>query len=156
MSDRAKGAIFNALGDLEGVSVLDAYAGSGALAFESASRGAESVIAVDKDKKAYKVLLENTASLGLESQVKATRANISTWLKNNQQVLFDVVFADPPYYDINPDHIILLGEHVELGGLLVISHADFYRPNFSKPKWQLVSHKKYAAANISIYRKLKV
>ena len=49
MSDKARGGLFNALGDISGLTVLDAFAGSGALSFEAISRGAESVIAVDID-----------------------------------------------------------------------------------------------------------
>jgi 16S rRNA (guanine966-N2)-methyltransferase len=53
MSEKVRGALFNALGDIEGLTFLDAFAGSGALSFEAASRGAKSVIAIDKDGPAY-------------------------------------------------------------------------------------------------------
>lgn len=155
MGEKIRGAIFNALGELEGVAVLDAYAGSGALSFEAISRGAKSVIAIDIDKKAYKTLAENVENLNLEERVKATRANCSTWVKNNSDLKFGLVFVDPPYYDVNPKHIEELSEMVEVGGAIIISHPAYYHPKLEKPKWELLSQKKYANANVSIFRKLK-
>ncbi|MCA9348746.1 RsmD family RNA methyltransferase [Candidatus Saccharibacteria bacterium] len=153
MGEKPRGAIFNALGDLTGMTVLDAYAGSGALSFEAISRGASSATALDIDKKAYITLTENILLLGLEKEVHASRANCSTWVKNNQDLSYDIVFADPPYYDLNPKHIEELATAVKSEGLLVISHGAFYRPNFNEQGWQLLSHKQYANANISIYKK---
>lgn len=141
------------LGSLEGKTVLDAYAGSGALSFEAVSRGAKHVVALDIDKKAYRTLVENIESLNLEEAVKATRANCITWAKNNALVEFDVVFVDPPYYDLNPLHIDELSKRVVTGGLLVISHGEFYRPAYSEQGWQLLTQKKYAQAHISIFEK---
>ncbi|HKX24038.1 MAG TPA: RsmD family RNA methyltransferase, partial [Candidatus Saccharimonadales bacterium] len=59
MAERVRGAMFNALGDIEGLTVLDAFAGSGALAFEAISRGAKSVVVVERDKRAQRIIAEN-------------------------------------------------------------------------------------------------
>lgn len=154
MGEKPRGAIFNALGDLSGMSILDAYAGSGALSFEAVSRGATHVVALDSDKKAYRTLVENIEKLSLEHVIKATRANCSTWVKNNSDLRFDIVFADPPYYDLNPKHIEELATMVADGGLLVLSHGAFYKPAVEYKNWQLLSVKSYAAARITMYRKL--
>lgn len=150
MGEKVRGAIFNALGGLEGLTVLDAYSGSGALAFESISRGASSAVAVDIEKKAYSTLSDNIELLGLASKVQAIRANNATWAKNVDSE-FDLVFLDPPYYDINPLHLDTLAGKTKLGGTLVLSFPDHYRPRFELPQWQLLSSKKYAGSNINIY-----
>jgi 16S rRNA (guanine966-N2)-methyltransferase len=121
MSEKARGAIFNVLGDVEGLTVLDAYAGSGAVAIEAVSRGASEVLAIDVDVEAIKTIAANVKSLGLESSVTVLRKNISGWSRNNQSRQFDVVIADPPYTDIRPDVIERLGAHVKTGGVFVLS-----------------------------------
>ena len=121
MSEKARGAIFNALGDVEGLSFLDAYAGSGAIAIEAVSRGAASVLAIDVDIEAVKTISANVKALNVEDRIQVLRKNISGWSRNNQTRQFDVVVADPPYDDIRPDVIERLKTHVRLGGVFVLS-----------------------------------
>src|SRR3982751_643389 len=90
MSDKVRGALFNALGDIEGLTVLDAFAGSGALSFEAVSRGAKDTIAIDHDRHAIRALKENVTSLGLDGSVKAINANSSSWSGNNPDTRFDI------------------------------------------------------------------
>lgn len=153
MSEKARGALFNMLGDIEGLSVLDAFAGSGALSIEAISRGASSAVAIDVDKRAYRALTENIESLQLEDKIQAIRANSSTWAKNTDD-MYDLVLLDPPYDDINPLHLYSLAERVLSGGLLVLSIPDHFRPRFDAKEWDLVSTKKYAAANVLVYRRV--
>ncbi len=150
MSERARGALFNMLGPIEGLSVLDAYAGSGALGFEAVSRGAASVYAVDMDKKAYKTITENIEDLGLKQSVRATRANVVTWAKNVDYT-FDLIFADPPYQDLNPLHLRALASMLAPGGLMVISHPKDYRTE-ELDGLRLVTQRSYARATISILK----
>src|SRR3954451_4433743 len=96
MSDKMRGALFNVLGDIEGLTFLDAFAGSGALVFEAASRGAKSVTAIDRDTSAHKVLEQNAKDLGLKS-VKVVRANTGGWSIHNAEKSFDILLLDPPY-----------------------------------------------------------
>jgi 16S rRNA (guanine966-N2)-methyltransferase len=103
MSDKVRGALFNALGDIKGLTLLDAFAGSGALCFEAISRGARSAVALDIDKAAYKTIVENTKSLGIEEKVTVHRKNARSWARSDQAGLYDIVIADPPYNDIRPD-----------------------------------------------------
>src|SRR4051794_1002965 len=79
MSDKVRGALFNTLGDIEGLTFLDAFAGSGALSFEAASRGAKNVIAIDKDSSAHFVIEKNVKELGLQKHVHVSRANTGGW-----------------------------------------------------------------------------
>lgn len=121
MSEKARGAIFNALGDIAGLTVLDAYAGSGALSLEAVSRGAAQALAIDVDVAAVKTISENVHSLGASESVTVLRKNISGWSRNNQTRQFDIVLADPPYDDIRPNVLERLAAHVKPGGVMVLS-----------------------------------
>jgi 16S rRNA (guanine966-N2)-methyltransferase len=121
MSEKARGAIFNALGDIEGLTLLDAYAGSGAVAIEAVSRGAREVLAIDVDAEAVKTVSGTIKLLGIQKELTVLRKNISGWSRNNQTRQFDVVVADPPYSDIRPDVIERLTLHVKQGGVFVLS-----------------------------------
>ena len=121
MSEKARGALFNTLGDVQGLSVLDAYGGSGALAIEAWSRGAASVTIVEKSALAYRTIKKNLDKLGLLESIKATRANVSTWSDNNIDLEFDIVLADPPYNDIRPNILEKLARHLSPGGSFVLS-----------------------------------
>src|SRR3990167_9930034 len=97
MSDKMRGALFNILGDVLGLTVLDAFTGSGALSFEAISRGASKVTAIDKDKTAHFQVQKNIKDLQLEDEIKAIRANANSWSDNNLDAEFDLVLLDPPY-----------------------------------------------------------
>lgn len=152
MSEKARGAIFNALGELSGLTVLDAFAGSGALAFESISRGADSALAIDLDKYAYETIQANIKALQLDEVVTPMRKNISGWSRNNKDKKFDVVLVDPPYTDIRPDVIERLAVHVKPGGIFVLSW-----PGSEKVRelvgLGLISHKDYGDIQLVFYRR---
>jgi 16S rRNA G966 N2-methylase RsmD len=79
MGERIRNALFNMLGDLSGKTVLDPYAGSGAIAIEAVSRGAASAVTIEKDRKAQEVIAANIANLHLENRVQLIRANCRAW-----------------------------------------------------------------------------
>jgi 16S rRNA (guanine966-N2)-methyltransferase len=152
MSDRVRGALFNTLGDITGLTIFDAYAGTGALSFEAISRGASSALAIDVDKDAYLCIVENVEKLGLKDQVMVLRKNVSGWSRNIQHKTFDIVLADPPYNDIRPNVIERLFGHLNTGGMLVLSWPG------SEPVRQfdgvdVVTAKKYGDAQLVFYRK---
>lgn len=152
MSDKVRGALFNALGNLHGLTVLDAYAGSGACSLEAISRGAASVLAIDVDVEAVKTIAANVKALSLEEVITVRRKNISGWSRNNQDKQFDVVLADPPYDDIRPDVLERLTVHVKPGGLFVLSWpgSESVRP---MADLEIVSHKTYGDAQLVFYRR---
>lgn len=152
MSDKIRGALFNALGELSGLSVLDAFAGSGACSIEAASRGAESVLAIDIDPEAIKTVAVNVRALDLEDVITVRRKNISGWSRNNQDKHFDVVVADPPYHDIRPDVVERLGVHVKPGGLMVLSWPGNESVRELKGL-NVIQHKTYGDAQLVFYQK---
>jgi len=94
--DRVRETLFNWLGQsLDGLACLDLYAGSGALGFEAASRGARRVVLVEKDRLALAELERNRAALGA-AQVEIVAGDAIAYLAR-QREMFDVVFLDPPF-----------------------------------------------------------
>lgn len=153
MSDKMRGAIFGVLGDIKGLNVLDAFAGSGALSFEAISRGAKTAVVIEVDKSAHAVIKDNIKSLGLEGRVKAVRAFAGAWSTRNQAQLFDLVFLDPPWDDLPYRDIDKLPRHLAPGGVLVLSWPGKIKP----PKFEGfegVQDKQYGDGQLVFYRKI--
>ncbi len=94
--DRVRETLFNWLGqDLPDWTCLDLFAGSGALGFEAASRGAGRVVMIERERTAFDALEKNRAVLGA-NQVEILRADALAWLANSRET-FDLVFVDPPF-----------------------------------------------------------
>jgi 16S rRNA (guanine(966)-N(2))-methyltransferase RsmD len=94
--DRVRETLFNWLGqDLTGACCLDLYAGSGALGFEAASRGARRVVMVERDAAAFRALEQSCTVLGARS-VELVRADALEFLRSDSG-FYDVVFLDPPF-----------------------------------------------------------
>lgn len=95
--DRVRETLFNWLGqDLDGLRCLDAFAGSGALGFEAASRGAARVLMLEYAAPAVRQLRANQAKLGAD-QVEIVQADARRLITTLSPGAFDVVFLDPPF-----------------------------------------------------------
>jgi len=153
MSDKVRGALFNILGDIDGLTFLDAFAGSGALAFEAASRGAKHVVAIEKDRAAHDITDINAKELHLQDVVHVVRANTAGWSIHNMETKFDIVMLDPPYDDVQPQLLQkLINRHVKKGGLTVLSYPGKAEvPEFEGAK--IVENKNYGDAQLIFYRK---
>ena len=79
----------------EGARVLDLFAGSGSLAFEAVSRGAELAVLVENSAVAARCLADNIRQLGVEDCVRLTRDDVRKTLNNTPMGCFDLVFLDP-------------------------------------------------------------
>ena len=110
--DRVRVTLFNWLGqDLTGVRCLDAFAGSGALAFEAASRGATSVVALELDRAAARALHGSRERLAAAS-VTVLCADALTWMARAPAASFDLVFIDPPFASGLTDRALPLAARV--------------------------------------------
>ena len=98
-SDRVREALFGALGGLEGASVVDLYAGSGALGIEALSRGATRADFVEAERQAREVLAENLEALGLRGRATVWPFRLPQGLARlaARLAVADLVLADPPY-----------------------------------------------------------
>jgi 16S rRNA (guanine966-N2)-methyltransferase len=97
--DKAREGLFNSLGsllDLEGATVLDLYAGSGALGLEALSRGAAQVVFVESGPRVLPVLRANLAAVGLPGG-RVVAGSVPTVVAGRPPARFDLVLADPPY-----------------------------------------------------------
>jgi 16S rRNA (guanine966-N2)-methyltransferase len=93
-TERTREAIFSILGPLDGLRVLDLFAGTGALALEAISRGAEEAVMVDLRPELAR---RNAHSLDLEDRATAVRSDALRYLSRAPEDSFDLVLCDPPY-----------------------------------------------------------
>ncbi|MBO0677251.1 16S rRNA (guanine(966)-N(2))-methyltransferase RsmD [Mycolicibacterium sp. S2-37] len=118
-ADRVREAVFSALSariDFDGITVLDLYAGSGALGLEALSRGAAHAMFVEQHHRAAAVIAGNIADLGLGSSVaEVRRAAVSAVLAGGTDRPVDLVFADPPY-DVPDAEIASILSALNAGG----------------------------------------
>lgn len=111
-ADRVREALFSILGDMDGLRVLDLYAGSGALGIEALSRGAADAVFVDSAAGAVAAIRRNLERLGLDGEVQ--RRDVLAYLaKPGGEARFDLVFCDPPY-DLAPRVAEPLAERLPL------------------------------------------
>ncbi|MDP2142547.1 MAG: 16S rRNA (guanine(966)-N(2))-methyltransferase RsmD [Gallionella sp.] len=132
--DRVRETLFNWLGQtLYGRTCLDLFAGSGALGFEAASRGAESVIMVEKNPTVARALQNNLKKLGVCNVFVHAQDGLEFAFRDKQR--YDVIFLDPPFAaDYLPKLLEILPERLNEGGLLYVeSGAAVDVP----PVWQV-------------------
>jgi 16S rRNA (guanine966-N2)-methyltransferase len=96
-SDRVREALFSILGDIDGFSVLDLFAGSGALAIEALSRGADRATLVDSAAPAIAAIKRNLESLGAVAEVVRQPAARFLQAASRDARQYDLIFLDPPY-----------------------------------------------------------
>lgn len=151
MSEKMCGALFNILGDIEDLTVLDAFAGSGALSFEAISRGARHVTAIESDRAAHQAIVHNMEKLDVTAFMTLVFASNVQWMQTNKDVSFDIVLCDPPYDDVQSGTISLLATHVKKEGLLVLSYPGSSEPLII-PGHEQIERRSYGDAQLVFYR----
>lgn len=119
-SDRVRQSLFDVLGQrCDGLSVLDLYAGTGALALEALSRGAARAVLVEKDRAAIDAIEENVRALRLGELCDVRKDDVVHALDAlaREQEAFDLVFCDPPY-----------AQHKAQGTLNALAKLGLVRP----------------------------
>lgn len=118
--DRVRETVFNWLGqDLAGWRCLDAFAGSGALGFEAASRGAEQVVLLERDRRIAAVLGQAKGRLNAE-QLRIEAVDALAWMARCSADAFELVFVDPPFDSS------LVEPALGLARRLVVPHGFIY------------------------------
>lgn len=97
ITDRVKESVFDILGDLEGVRFLDLFSGTGGVAIEALSRGAECATLVERSAVAAGVIRENLRSTGMAKAATLVQADVFRYLESTRDE-FDVVYVAPPQY----------------------------------------------------------
>jgi 16S rRNA (guanine966-N2)-methyltransferase len=159
--DRVKAAIFSSLADkVIDARVLDLFAGSGGLGIEALSRGAASVMLVDRDRQAIDVITRNLRKVKLEATTR--QQDVFEFLKRQSESErtrslggFDLIFADPPYEQMESgefytDKLLkdeILPKLLVPGGIFILEK----RPGETVPEfagWQLIRQKSYGATEV--------
>ena len=147
-SDRVRESVFNALYSLDdavdGATVLDLFAGTGALGLEALSRGAAHVTFVENDRGAATALKANIESLGFAAQSAVVRADARRWQPGHG---FDLAFLDPPYDFAEWDSLLS-----KLSATLAVVESN--RPIAPPPGWGLVRERRYGSTVVQILRSL--
>ena len=162
-SEKVREAIFNILGsEIEAAEVLELFAGTGALGFEALSRGAKMVTMVEKDRRALKIIRENTRILGFRDSVQIISRDYRSALRQigGEDSEYHLVFADPPYRLLGGKGGIekllsLVDSSVSLtpDALIVVEH--FLKIDFPSgpPGWIQVKRKQYGQTGVSIFQR---
>jgi len=155
--DKVRKAIFDILGDVQGLSFLELYAGSGAVGFEALSRGVseltmvecnhDSVLAIKKNITMLKAVACNLYYLDAEKAIK---------LLSRDSKSFDIIFLDPPYHEGMAKKILHTLEGYDIlapNGLIVAQHSKTELLSEPSPKFSLIKEAKYGDTWLSIFSK---
>ena len=154
MGERIRNALFNSLGDtIQNARVLDAFAGSGAIGFEALSRGAKEVTFLERDRIAQKVIAANIERLGCQEQARLIRVSVAAWSENNPEELFDLIFADPPYYDQQFSTVSRLFGHLKPNGTMILSHSGKSEAPSGAKGIVVVDNRSYGNASLTSFRR---
>ena len=156
-TDRVRESLFNVLAarlDLDGIAVLDLYAGSGALGLEALSRGATSVLFIESDRRAAAVIADNVAALGAAG-VSVRCAPVANVLAAGADRPVDMVLADPPYDVPNAEVenvVAMLATH---GWLASDAFAVIERPTSAAalrwpPGWTALRARRYGDTSVEL------
>jgi 16S rRNA (guanine(966)-N(2))-methyltransferase RsmD len=125
-SDRVKEAVFNIIQfDIEGRRVLDLFAGSGQLAIEALSRGAEYAVLVDQSQEATKVIKENLKKVKFDQKASVFQMDYLRYLATSHE-RFDIIFLDPPYAEKSLENALQKISEIDIlseGGIIVCERS---------------------------------
>jgi len=156
-ADRVREALVNILGSAAGLSVLDLFAGTGALALEALSRGAAHAVLVDHAEAAVRVIHANLAALGYADRARVLRLDVERALRllAREGARFDLIFVDPPYEGpVAAAALAVLGEGSLLApdALVVVEHDAKNRPPSEQGALCLGQRRKYGQTEVSLYQ----
>ncbi|MDP3732586.1 MAG: 16S rRNA (guanine(966)-N(2))-methyltransferase RsmD [Candidatus Omnitrophota bacterium] len=158
--DKARKALFDILGDIEGSSFLELFAGSGAVGFEAVSRGVAELTLVEYSPACLMAIRKNIESLKLKAcdlYPKEASDAIEAFHKNKRE--FDIIFLDPPYYREMSKKILQMPEVYDIlapDGFVVVQH--FKKESLPKEsgKLILIKESRYGDTLLSFYRKVTI
>jgi 16S rRNA (guanine966-N2)-methyltransferase len=166
-SERVREALFNSLGSLDvltGATVLDLFAGTGALGIEALSRGATSAVFVDADPRAVLAVKDNLAATGLADRGRVVQADVFRYLAtaptgptaatgpatgpeaSSEAPRFDIAFADPPYAFTDWDRLLAIVP----AGLVAMEARDHVALG---PGWDPLRSRRYGDTVVTLARR---
>jgi N6-adenine-specific methylase len=160
--EMARGALFNALGDLVvDADALDLYAGSGALGLEALSRGAASCLFVERDRAAFLALQRNVAKCRMSHAAVCRCSDVATALSGLDKS-FGLIFVDPPFPELKEWRIGGAAENVMAGiarslapdGVMVFRLEDGKATPPDWPDLRLDSERRYGRSRVCRYSRI--
>lgn len=157
-TDRARETIFNILVhhcDFEGAAVLDLCAGSGALGIEAVSRGADSVVLVEKSRKNCVLLAGSLKTLGIEDETRIVCDDAVRALASLEHKQFDIIFCDPPYAAklINPVFMALAATTICSDDCMFIAEHDVRETVVPPSGWQKLTERHFGETIVEFFQK---
>ena len=159
VSDRAREGVFSSLGSrVEGACVLDLYAGSGALAIESLSRGATHATLVERSKPALAAVRANLDLAHVADRATVVDSDVADFLVRNDKMGadFDLVFVDPPY-EVGPPDLDRVMEAITRGPLAANATVVLTRGTRSSTPvipvdWAVARSLRYGDTLVTLFR----
>lgn len=151
-TDKVRENIFNILGTIDG-SVLDLFAGSGALGIEALSRGATEAVFIDGAKDAVKMLYANTEEMDEDIQIFRNDYLRALKALKKRERQFDYIFVDPPYNKGLIDKVlvaILSCDVLKTGGTIVVESSQ--DEDYNKGPLESIKDVKYGTVRVNILR----
>lgn len=153
--DRVRENVFNILQmKVRGAQVLDLFSGSGAMAFEAVSRGAEGAVLVDHDRQAHMVQRQNAVKLRMADRCTLLHCDWQLAIRQlaARKAAFDVVILDPPYamHDMSPV-LDALRPLLNQDAVILLEHEAKTFPN-TPDGFELYDSRKYGVAGVSFFR----
>jgi 16S rRNA (guanine966-N2)-methyltransferase len=153
-------ALFNILGTkVRNAEVLDLFAGSGLMGFEALSRGARSLLCVEKNFVCMHCLEMNANKLGYREKVKLIRDDFRRAMDRLTEQQFDIIFADPPYKSDFAQQVLTRVVDSQLlasEGVLVIEHLISTTLISDESKLNLIECRPYSLSAFSFFSAVKV
>jgi 16S rRNA (guanine(966)-N(2))-methyltransferase RsmD len=153
-SDRLRETLFDILAPrMAGASVLDGYAGTGAVGIEALSRGAARVVFVERDRRAAALVAENLRRCGVSDGCDIIRADIERMAPGRGLGPFDVILLDPPYAGTDLAACVArAAPWLAAGGVLALEHARRRAPPPSAGGLVLTRTVRSGDSALSFYR----
>jgi 16S rRNA (guanine966-N2)-methyltransferase len=151
-SDRVREAAFNLIGPVDGATVLDLYAGSGAMGLEALSRDAASAVFVESDRDACRAIQRNLAKLGLQGAEVVGRDALRFLASERRR--FDLILVDPPYELVESLAMrlaVYLPRVLADNGLVVLESSSRLEPQL--PPLELRTSRRYGAARVTLFER---
>jgi len=152
-SEKVREAIFNILPDVEGMQVLDMFAGSGAVGIEALSRGAAHATFIDQAKPALTVVRANLRELGLEDRATVLAGDaVTLGARHVPASPWQLVFVDPPYRSDLAVRAIQTLAHLAPDAVVVVEHDRRNAPPDALGSLVRTDQRRYGDTLVSFYR----
>lgn len=155
--NKVRKALFDILGDIQGLSFLELFAGSGAVGFEAVSRGISWLVLVEDSHSCQRAIKANIESLKSEiCTLCPMEAGKAIEMFSRGKVSFDLIFLDPPYYQDSAKKTLQTLSACDIlspDGLVVVQHETKNTLPDTLGVLSLIKKARYGDTSLSFYRK---